>query len=297
MNIENKYGAPESFMRFCADDDYDSGDCDFSTTELLEEPKIATLKSRYPNMNINDPYENPWLHIGQMFHKFMELNSPEHEVTEQRLFAELDGKTISGAMDVQILDQNGMMTIGDYKVTSVFSMNDTSKWEQQLNIYAWLVEQEMGFTVEKLEVYAFLRDWKISSQERTPDRYPARPGVTVDLPLWNFSKREEFIRERIRLHSAARDLPDEDLPDCSKDAVWPSGTMWQILRADISTKANYRLKRDAKAAYEGLLPSNQTEAFISKTHETLRRCKSYCDFSKICKQWENWQEERENENV
>lgn len=291
MNIENKHGAPESFMRFCADDDYDSGACDFSATELLEDPKIATLKARHPDLSVNDPYDNPWVHIGQMFHKFMELNAPEEEVSEQRLFSELDGKIISGAMDVQILHK-GRMVIGDYKVTSVFSMKDTAKWEQQLNIYAWLVEKETDAVVEKLEIYAFLRDWRISSQERMPDNYPARPGVTVDIPLWSFSRREEFIRERVRLHSIARDLPDDELPDCSKDAVWPSGTAWQMLRADRGEKTIYKTKRAATAAYENLLESDQLEAYISKTHETLRRCKSYCDFSDSCTQWENWQEKR-----
>lgn len=295
MNIENKHGAPESFMRFCADDDYDSGDCDFSATELLEDPKIATLKSRHPDFSINDPYDNPWVHIGQMFHKFMELNAPEEEVSEQRLFSEIDGKTISGAMDVQIIHK-GRMVIGDYKVTSVFSMRDTAKWEQQLNIYAWLVEKETDSVVEKLEIYAFLRDWRISSQERMPDSYPARPGVTVDIPLWSFAKREEFIRERVRLHSTARALPDEDLPDCSRDAVWPSGTAWQVFREDLGTKKFYQTKRAATAAYDDMVPSVQLETYISKTHETLRRCKSYCEFSDTCDQWDNWRSEREASN-
>tara|TARA_B110000211_G_C14091299_1_gene559302 strand:+ start:369 stop:1259 length:891 start_codon:yes stop_codon:yes gene_type:complete len=295
MNIENKHGAPESFMRFCADDDYDSGDCDFSATELLEDPKIATLKSRHPDFSINDPYDNPWVHIGQMFHKFMELNAPEEEVSEQRLFSEIDGKTISGAMDVQIIHK-GRMVIGDYKITSVFSMRDTAKWEQQLNIYAWLVEKETDSVVEKLEIYAFLRDWRISSQERMPDSYPARPGVTVDIPLWSFAKREEFIRERVRLHSIARALPDEDLPDCSRDAVWPSGTAWQLLREDLGTKKFYQTKRAATAAYDDMVPSVQLETYISKTHETLRRCKSYCEFSDTCDQWDNWRSEREASN-
>jgi hypothetical protein len=295
MNIENKHGAPESFMRFCADDDYDSGDCDFSATELLEDPKIATLKSRHPDFSINDPYENPWVHIGQMFHKFMELNAPEEEVSEQRLFSEIDGKTISGAMDVQIIHK-GRMVIGDYKVTSVFSMRDTAKWEQQLNIYAWLVEKETDSVVEKLEIYAFLRDWRISSQERMPDSYPARPGVTVDIPLWSFAKREEFIRERVRLHSTARALPDEDLPDCRRDAVWPSGTAWQVFREDLGIKKFYQTKRAATAAYDDMVPSIQLETYISKTHETLRRCKSYCEFSDTCDQWDNWRREREASN-
>tara|TARA_R110000796_G_scaffold45122_4_gene109426 strand:- start:980 stop:1870 length:891 start_codon:yes stop_codon:yes gene_type:complete len=295
MRLENKHNAPQAFMNFCADDDYDSGDCDFSATELLEEPKIAALKSRHSEAIINDPYENPWIHIGQMFHKFMELNAPKEEVSEQRLFSELDGKVISGAMDVQN-EHKGRVVIGDYKVTSVFSMKDTSKWEQQLNIYAWLVEKETDLVVEKLEIYAFLRDWRISSQERMPDYYPARPGVTVDIPLWSFAKREEFIRERVRLHSVARALPDDDLPDCSHDAVWPSGTAWQVLREDLGTKKLYETKRAATAAYDEMVPHAKMEAYISKTHDTLRRCQSYCDFSKSCKQWADWQSKREGEH-
>ena len=295
MRLENKHNAPQAFMNFCADDDYSRGDSDFSATDLIEEPRIIALRNRHPDFGVEDPYENPWKFIGTMFHSAMEKYAPASEISEERIFSSKDGVKISGAMDVQIVKE-GRVSIGDYKTTTVFALKDTKKWEEQLNIYAWLVERERGLAVEKLTIYAFLRNWSITMSEKIKG-YPETPGITVDIDLWDFGKRDDFVRDRIEKHKKCEPLDESDLPPCSHEARWPSGTLYVVQSLDDKGSAFFKTKREAKKYYEDLAFDKQMTAFQDKTYETYRRCKSYCVFSKICKQWENWQEERENQNV
>lgn len=294
MKLENKHRAPESFMRFCASDSYSRGDSDFSATDLIEEPRIVALKRMYPDMGTEDPYENPWKYISTIFHSLMESHSPDGEVAEQRLFSEIDGVKISGAMDVQVIS-NGNVTIGDYKMTTSYAIKDTKKWEQQLNIYAWLVERESGYSVRELLVYAFIRDWKISMSEKIAD-YPSTPGLTIDIPLWDFSERQAFIEARVDLHSRCASMSEAELPACSEESRWPSGTLWSVeylLDSNEPSKKFFRTKRDANKFIDSLSFEDQLFTNLSKTYETFRRCKSYCEFSDVCSVWNEWKGSRQ----
>ena len=139
MKIVNNHNAPASFIAFCSNDEYSRGKADYSATQLIDEVRVVHFNERHSDLIVDDPYENPWKFVSTIFHSLMEKNSPKGEIAEERLFAEIDGVTISGAMDVQVGSGN-KVTIGDYKMTTVFAIKDTTKFEQQLNIYAWLIE-------------------------------------------------------------------------------------------------------------------------------------------------------------
>ena len=315
MKVKNDHGAPESFVRFCEADEYSKGGADYSVTELIEEPRIVQLKRRYPELDIRDPYEDPWLFIGQMFHKLMEMNSPEDEISERRFFnrctpeSESEHKIISGAIDVikiRKTEDAAFVTLGDYKVTSAFSLKDIEKppvkWEQQLNLYAYLFEEYASSSgvsmypnlVIDLEIYAFLRDWRITVSEKV-DSYPRRPGVTVPIPLWPYDERKAYMDERLTLQVESEKLEDDDLPECSDEAVWPSGTRYRISSLRNGVMKYYKAKRDADKYYNSLDFVEQLDISVDKVCETHRRCKSYCDFSRTCNQWKKWREENNHE--
>ena len=53
------------------------------------------------------------------------------------------------------------MTVLDYKCTSVWSIIYGKKeLHNQLNFYAWLVEQSKEIEVNRLQIVAVLRDWQ-----------------------------------------------------------------------------------------------------------------------------------------
>jgi hypothetical protein len=293
MTIVNKHNAPESFIAFCSNDQYSRGKADYSATQLIDEPRIVHLNSRHADKIIDDPYENPWKFISTILHSLMEENSPDQEIAEERLFASIGGVTISGAMDVQVISGD-KVTIGDYKMTTVFGIKDTEKFEQQLNIYAWLVEKCTDRKVEGLEIYAFLRDWKISLSEKMRG-YPPTPGITIPIPLWSYEEREDFIREKVRALINCEDLEDDDLPPCSHEARWPGGTIWSVLNLDTYERLFFKTKTLAKAYTDSLSEEDQEWSVTDKTFENYRRCKSYCPFSDgTCNIYEEFLNDRKN---
>ncbi len=292
MTIVNKHNAPKSFITFCSNDQYSRGKADYSATQLIDEPRIVHLNSRHPDYGSDDPYENPWKFISTILHGLMEENSPEEEIAEERLFASIDGVTISGAMDVQVINGD-KITIGDYKMTTVFGIKDTKKFEQQLNIYAWLVEKCSDKKVEGLEIYAFLRDWKISMAEKITG-YPPTPGITIPIPLWSYDERESFIRERVGLLKESEDLDDDDLPPCSHEGRWPGGTLYSVTSLDSDAQLLFPTKTKAKAYVDSFGEQAQAWTVIGKTFENYRRCKSYCEFNDTCNIYRRFLDDRAN---
>ena len=287
--IVNKHGAPKPFIKFCEDDKYDAGRADYSATTLINEPRIVELEKRHKELMVDDPSENPFKFLSSNWHELLSGYTDDGVINEERVFSEIetpDGTvTISGAMDVQEQDGENI-TITDYKMTSVYSLNDTDKWEAQQNIYAWLLEKEKpGITVKRIQVYAFLRDWKISMSEKLSG-YPKTPGVVVPLDLWSFQERKSYVLARIKMHQAAK----ENLPQCSHEGRWPSGKIYKVMSTSgIHPTKTFRLKREANKFISDLDPLDSITSKIETTHETYRRCKNYCYVSKVCKQWEDWQ--------
>lgn len=211
MKYTNIYGLPSSIVNAITNDPYDKGSADFSATELLKPPQITHLYKIHEDKLSTDVSDEVWKLLGSGVHAILERahEGGDDVVIEERLFADMDGYTISGAMDLR--DRH---RITDYKVTASYKIQkgDFEEWEKQLNIYAWLARQNGFDEINELEIVAMLRDWKKS---RKWDReYPDAPIVRIPIVKWLPEKQEEFIRERIALHTA--DTPQE----CSKEETW-----------------------------------------------------------------------------
>ena len=118
------------------------------------------------------------------------------------------------------------------KTTSVWAvMNDKPEWEQQLNIYAWLVATNKKVAIKSLQIVAILKDWSKREAERKPE-YPQRNVAMINIPLWTFEEQEAFIKGRIAKHSAAEFAleTDADLPECTPQEMWKSHLYGQSLK-------------------------------------------------------------------
>jgi hypothetical protein len=120
---------------------------------------------------------------------------------------------ISGAID--LLDDDGAVT--DYKVTSVFTIQRGLKpdWEQQLNIYAWLLRQN-DITATSLTIIGLCRDWMKSRAETKAD-YPQSPIVPIKVPLWRPERQDDFVAGRVRVHTMENTIP------CTPEERWARG--------------------------------------------------------------------------
>ena len=230
VKYSNKYGLPFPIVNAIMNDPYDAGDCDISTTRLINPPQLETLKKRHGNEIEEDVSERIWALVGQSVHTILERATPGDKRSEQRFFSEMEGWKISGAVDLLMLP-----TLIDYKVTSVWAYiygSRNKEWTAQGNVNRWLCHQN-GVEINALKNVLILRDW-IKSKANGSD-YPPVQVVTVDLPLWPLKEAESFIRERILAHRAAASIPDDQLAEflpCSDEDRWHNSRTGKYTRCE-----------------------------------------------------------------
>jgi len=206
--------------------DYSKGDADFSVTELLQPPKVRALKIQNKEKLVEDYSDTIASFIGNAVHKMLEDGNSKADdlITEMRINSSIivDNVyyTISGCVDLINKTTN---TLSDYKTTSAYAVTgnvEKPEWDQQLNIYAWLYAQE--FDKEDLpeaEIIAVLKDWS-KGRSKNSNTYPPSPIFVKPIMMWKKLEIEEFIKERIRLHTNA--LTNTQDVICSDEERWLS---------------------------------------------------------------------------
>lgn len=219
MKLTNQYGAPDVFVRVIEADSYDMGDADFSVTGLIKPPQIARLFEEHEDKLTSDVRDEVWKLLGSGVHAVLEGHGDG--TVEQRLFSEYEGVKISGAVD---LVKDGHVT--DYKVTSVGAVQYALKadWESQLNLYAWLLDQN-GIEATSLTICAICRDWS-KSRLKTWKNYPPSPIVVMPVPLWSAERRQRFVSQRIAIHTKEETTP------CTDEERWMNNAGTKFVRCE-----------------------------------------------------------------
>jgi hypothetical protein len=286
MKLTNKYNLPQTFVNVLNRPTYTKGKAHLSATEIINSPRIVQLKKIHWDNLEEDVADKVWAIFGTAIHAVLELGKDEHHIIEQRLHANVDGWDISGAIDLQRVEDDGII-VADYKTTGAWAvMNEKSDWEQQLNIYAWLVEKVKKVPVKKVEIIAIIRDWN-RRDAQTREGYPEAPIKVIDVPLWSFAKRESFIKERIHLHSNALFATEtsEDLPECSPSEMWEKPAFWAVRKIgnkratavfDTEDKALAKIEEMGKGYEIEFRPGERT------------RCANFCQVRDFCGQWKEY---------
>ena len=286
MKLTNKYNFPQTFVNVLNRPTYTKGKAHLSATEILNSPRIVQLKKIHWDNLEEDVADKVWAIFGTAIHAVLELGKDDHHVIEQRLHANVDGWDISGAIDLQRVEDDGII-ISDYKTTGAWAvMNEKTDWEQQLNIYAWLVEKVKKVPVKKVEIIAIVRDWS-RRDAQTREGYPEAPIKVIDVPLWSFEQRENFIKERIHLHSNALFATEtgDDLPKCSPSEMWEKQTTWAVRKVgnkratavfDTADKAEAKIEELGKGYEIEVRPGERT------------RCANFCQVRDFCEQWKEY---------
>jgi hypothetical protein len=282
MKVTNKYDLPIALVRAMSRDDYTKGKSDYSVTGLLTPPKVSLLREQYSDRMEMDISDKMYTFLGTALHKVMEDTvMPENCTYEERLFTEIDGTTISGAIDIQERIPAGTI-VWDYKVTSVWSvMNEKAEWVQQLNMYKWFVETVKKERVVGLKICAFLRDW---SGNKTGENYPEASIVIVDIPLWSATEAQEFIRNRLNAHKEAKMVMDfgQEPPPCSDKERWMSETTFAVKRE--GRKTAIRVLTSEQEAKE---MAEKEKGYVETRLGEPRRCAgNYCGVAEWCKQYQ-----------
>lgn len=290
MKITNKHGLPETIVNVLKRPTYSKGGANLSATELIDSPRISQLKRLHENDIERDASEMVWSIFGSAIHGVLEHGKDDNHIIEERLHTTFDGWTISGAIDLQTLTNDGII-LSDYKTTSAWSvMNEKSSWTEQLNVYAWLVEKVKSVPVVDLEIVAIIRDWSRRDAE-SKELYPSAPIVPIKISLWSFEEREEYVRQRLHQHADAHMCVETklDLPECTPDEMWEKPSAWAVKKPkNVRATAVFYSEEDAKSKQEEL----GKEYVIEFRPGERTRCKHYCPVSQFCKQWESYQNEQ-----
>jgi hypothetical protein len=288
MKLTNHHGLPETIMLALHRPTYTKEGANMSVTELLGSPRIVQLKRRHWDDLEQDASEMVWSLFGTAIHHILEHGKAENHVIEQRLHAKVDGWHISGAIDLQVVTPEGI-EISDYKTTSAYKvMAGSMDWEEQLNIYAYLVESQKKVPVTKIQIVAIVRDWS-AREAAYKEGYPKAPIVVLDIPLWPFENREQFIRDRITAHSDATfaQETDEELPECTPKDMWERPRSFAIMKdGGVRAKSVHASKEEAEKAWAEI--KDYTKYKIIERPGERVRCAGYCQVSKFCSQYQQF---------
>ena len=290
MKLTNRFGIPETFVNVLKRPTYSKGAAHLSVTQLINSPKIVALTKKFEAELEQDVADMVWSIFGSAIHNILEHGKDENHLVEERIHSMVDGWKISGAVDLQVVDDQGGISIRDYKTTSVWAvMNEKIEWEQQLNIYAWLVDTvKEDFHVTDLGIVAIIRDWSRRDAARNPD-YPQAPVKELPIKLWPYEERKEFVQSRITSHSACEFSMEtgEDLPPCTPEEMWEKRTTWAIKKVGgVRAKSVHDTEESMLKALEIAGPAYEIEVRPG----SRIRCESFCPVNTYCQQWRDYQE-------
>lgn len=280
MKITNNYNVPEPLVTLASKEYYSKGASQYSVTELMAPPKVKRLREKYDAEIEQDVSDMLWSMLGSALHVVMERGQTEGYISEERIFAKVDDVTVSGAIDLQKVTPEGIVLI-DYKFTSAWAvMQEKTEWQQQLNIYKWLVETVKRKKVVGLQICAFIRDF---SRHETKEGYPNSPIHMVDIPMWDSVTTETYVRERLEMHRNAKVAQDfeEELQPCSDEERWMSETTYAVKRD--GRKTAIRVFKSLEEANELAL---KEKGYVETREGEPRRCVgNFCGVSKWCEQY------------
>lgn len=285
MRLTNKHNLPSTIVRATIRqaDLYNAGPVHRSVTQLINSPRIDSLRVKHYADIEADVTDEWWALLGSAVHHILELGADSNTIVEQRLFAEIDGWHVSGQIDVQEFHEDGRVSLNDYKVTSAYVVKmEKADWEQQLNLLAYLMYLSKGIIVTEIAIIAIVRDWQRAQAKNNPE-YPQAPIVKIVLPLWTLAEQERYATARVNEHRHTEMLMElgETLPECTEEDRWEREASWAVTKAG---------NKKPTKVFDNI---DDAEAFATKGDytiehrpgESVRCAENYCRVSAFCSQW------------
>lgn len=287
MNLTNQLNLPQPFVD-AASRDYAYKPKRYSATALLKGVRQCILERRHDGEIEQDVADQVWAIFGTAVHSILEgAHETETQLKENKLVVDMpNGYQLSGIFD---LYDDATGTVTDYKTASVwkvnFGQNDPTQfddWRKQLLIYCWMMRQ-IGFNARRGEIVAMLKDH--SKTKAKVGEHPAHPVYIVS---WDFTDAEiaecgEWLKSRFAEIEAAEQLPDDQLPMCTKKERWGKDDKWAVKKK--GAKRASKLHEDKAEAFADAQARSEKE---DKPYEVEyrpgqdTRCLDYCSACKFC---------------
>ena len=278
MNITNYNKIPEPIYRAVCKNWYSGAGAKHfcSVTELLKPEKLFVLERRHKDKLSVEASDLIWSLMGSAMHRVLEASETEDTLNEERLFTEVNGKTISGGID---LYENRI--ISDFKFTSIWNYiysNRKIDWEQQLNLYSYLY-QSAGFEVDKLQIIAIFRDWS-AAKSKHEKSYPKQIEI-IPIRKWSIDQCEHFIKKRLFRLEMALKLPDDAVRECNQRDRWQADDVYAIMKKGNKRATKLCTSEEQARAY---CKTNiaKDKLSIELRRSVPRRCEDYCPVNNYC---------------
>lgn len=294
MKITNKFNLPQTVVDAIRFPTYSKEGANLSVTEMMGSPRITQLRRLNYEALEMDASECLFALVGTAVHEKLEKREVKDHTNEERIHTVIDGWSISGAIDIQIQHEDGVV-IQDYKTVAAWAvMHEKIEWEQQLNVYAWLVAREKKQHVKAIEIVAIIRDWSWR-EAQYKEGYPPAGMMTIPIKLWSYEQQERYVRERVHLHAEAYFAAESnsELPLCTAEEMWERPTFWAVKKIGAARAKNVcKTKEEA----EHLLSTYDNKHEIEVRPGERVRCAQYCQVKDFCGQWKDYNSGKQNEN-
>ena len=285
MIITNKHGLPAPLVALVSRDFYSKGASQYSVTELMSPPRIRRMREQYDSKIVIDATKLIASQLGTFMHAKLEAKEMTGYTNEERIFHEIDGITISGAIDLQEQTNDGVVII-DYKFVKAWSVmqamaRNKDEWDIQLNIYKWLVETVKKQKVSGLKICAIIKDY---SPHATQENYPEAEAVMLDIPMWDSVTTETYVRQRLNMHRDAKIHHEfgEELQPCTDEERWMTETVFAVKKE--GRKSAIRLFSSVEEATE---LAEKEKGYVETRHGEPKRCTGdFCGVSNWCSQYQ-----------
>jgi hypothetical protein len=267
MNYTNIHGLPKVLVDALMSDSYVGGG-DISVTRLISSPHRRILEEKHKDVLVEDVISKIYSLWGQVLHGILE-RADRQAIVEKRLYMTVDGWELSGQLDRLLTDEESIV---DWKTCGVFK-KESKEWEQQLNVYRLLAHVN-GYTVNKLQVGAFYRDWRRFEAKRGGD-YPPIPFAIIDIPMWTLEETEDYVKSRIAIQKAAN---EGDVMPCTDEERWARPTTFALIKEGGKRATKVApTKEDLGDPAKGF--------FIEERLGGYQRCEEFCTVAPFCKQF------------
>lgn len=330
MKVVDSHHLPGPLLRSIieAASSYSSGGADITATSLMDSARIRLLRREHIGDIEVEAVDNVDSVDGTVMHAALAKHAQPGCWSEVRLFHHVEDWVISGQPDLYYPSRQAWAgyylnfynddddrkipqpeepygTLIDFKWCSAWSIVfPKPAWEEQLNVYAWLLKKSCNEDVKHISVCARIKDWKMREAAKNQD-YPQQRVVRLTYPVWDLDRTEKFIMDHINRHREAELQYAEDkvLPMCSNDDQWRKKVevalfkgenqkatklfasleeaheeiKWAIAAVDTQGKASTKAQLTIYAAVKG------PHKLIQRKGEPTR-CLSYCDYRAFCSQ-------------
>lgn len=267
---------------------------DVSVTELMKPVRMVHLTNRHrPKLTASGLSDLIPSLTGNGIHdqlqRYLKIEGKLNNnwSVERRVLIVKDGVRISGRYDALYNWED----LYDIKSTRCWKIEkgDYSEWEEQLNIYDWMLWKD-GIELNSLKIIAILLDWQLGQSWKKG--YPNSRVAVIPITRWSRTQQEKYMASKVTEWKVNLSVSDNKLPFCSPESRWAGKPVFKLYRTSGQQKASKTFpSRSRASSYLAACQLKDAQkwakGFIKKEFgNPWNRCDKWCDAAPFCNQYQ-----------